>query len=67
VAEGVSWPIYLVNLALLGLSLAIGSSDAESAAGLDLRAPVPVREIASPEMIVVLARYLADREQRWTP
>lgn len=60
-----SWPIYLVNLALLGLSLAVGSSDAESARWVSIFGlQFQFSEIAKILMIVVLARYLADREQR---
>jgi rod shape determining protein RodA len=59
-----SWPIYLVNLALLVASLVLGSSDAVSARwvlifGLQFQ----FSEIAKIVMIVVLARYLADRER----
>ncbi len=60
-----SWPIYFVNLALLGLSLAFGSSDAESARWVSIFGlQFQFSEIAKILMIVVLARYLADREQR---
>ena len=60
-----SWPIYLVNLALLGLSLAIGSSDAESARWVSIFGlQFQFSEIAKILMIVVLARYLADNDRR---
>jgi rod shape determining protein RodA len=59
-----TWPIYLVNLALLLATLLLGDSDAASArwlyvAGLQFQ----TSELAKILMIVVLARYVADRER----
>lgn len=59
-----TWPIYLVNLALLLATLLLGDSDAASArwlyvAGLQFQ----TSELAKIVMIVVLARYVADRER----
>jgi rod shape determining protein RodA len=60
-----SWPIYLVNLALLALSLAFGSSDAVSARWVAIFGmQFQFSEIAKILMVVVLARYLADRDRR---
>jgi rod shape determining protein RodA len=56
-----SWPIYLVNLALLAASLVLGSSDAASARWVSIFGlQFQFSEIAKILMIVVLA----DREQR---
>jgi rod shape determining protein RodA len=59
-----TWPIYLVNLALLLATLLLGDSDAASArwlyvAGLQFQ----TSELAKIVMIVVLARFVADRER----
>jgi rod shape determining protein RodA len=60
-----SWPIYLVNLALLAASLVLGSSDAVSARWVSIFGlQFQFSEIAKILMIVVLARYLADRDRR---
>ena len=60
-----SWPIYLVNLALLAASLVLGSTDAVSARWVTiLGLQFQFSEIAKILMIVVLARYLADRDRR---
>ena len=60
-----SWPIYLVNLALLVASLAFGSTDAVSARWVSIFGlQFQFSEIAKILMIVVLARYLADRDRR---
>jgi rod shape determining protein RodA len=59
-----TWPIYLVNLALLLATLLLGDSDAASArwlyvAGLQFQ----TSELAKIVMIVALARFVADRER----
>ena len=60
-----SWPIYLVNLALLVASLALGSTDAVSARWVSIFGlQFQFSEIAKILMIIVLARYLADRDRR---
>jgi rod shape determining protein RodA len=60
-----SWPIYFVNLALLAASLVLGNSDAVSARWVSIFGlQFQFSEIAKILMILVLARYLADREQR---
>ena len=60
-----TWPIYGLNLALLGLTLALGASDAASARWISvLGFQFQFSEIAKILMILVLARYLADRERR---
>lgn len=60
-----TWPIYLVNLALLVATLWLGDSDAASArwifvAGFQFQ----TSELAKIVMIVVLARFVADRERK---
>jgi len=60
-----SWPIYIVNLALLAASLVLGSTDAVSARWVTIFGfQFQFSEIAKILMIVVLARYLADRDRR---
>jgi rod shape determining protein RodA len=60
-----SWLIYLVNLGLLAASLVLGSSDAVSARWVSIFGlQFQFSEIAKILMIVVLARYLADRDRR---
>ncbi len=60
-----SWPIYLVNLALLVASLLLGSSDAVSARWVSIFGlQFQFSEIAKILMIVVLARYLSDNDRR---
>jgi rod shape determining protein RodA len=60
-----TWPIYVVNLALLAATLALGDSDAASARWITvLGFQFQFSELAKIFMILVLARYLADREQR---
>jgi rod shape determining protein RodA len=60
-----TWPVYLANLALLAATLFLGNSDAASArwiyvAGLQFQ----TSELAKIVMIVVLARFVADRERK---
>jgi rod shape determining protein RodA len=60
-----SWPIYLVNIALLVASLLLGSTDAVSARWVSIFGlQFQFSEIAKILMIVVLARYLADHDRR---
>lgn len=60
-----TWPIYVVNLALLAATLVLGDSDAASARWITvLGFQFQFSELAKIFMILVLARYLADREQR---
>ena len=60
-----SWPIYVLNLALLVASLILGSSDAVSARWVSIFGlQFQFSEIAKILMIVVLARYLADHDRR---
>ncbi len=60
-----TWPIYAMNLGLLGLTLALGDSDAASARWISvLGFQFQFSEIAKILMILVLARYLADHERR---
>ncbi len=60
-----TWPIYLVNLVLLGATLALGDTDAASARWITILGfQFQFSELAKIVMIVVLARYLADRERR---
>ncbi|MDA8236986.1 MAG: rod shape-determining protein RodA [Chloroflexi bacterium] len=60
-----TWPIYLVNLALLAATLVLGSSDAASARWISvLGFQFQFSELAKVLMILVLARFLADREAR---
>ncbi len=59
------WPIYLANVALLLLTLAIGGGVGGSARWIQL-GPVSFQfsELAKVMMIAVLAAYLGDRESR---
>jgi rod shape determining protein RodA len=60
-----TWPIYVVNLALLGATLVLGDSDAASSRWISLGGfQLQFSEVAKILMIVVLARYLADRERK---
>ena len=60
-----TWPIYVVNLVLLAATLVLGDSDAASARWITvLGFQFQFSELAKIFMILVLARYLADREQR---
>jgi rod shape determining protein RodA len=60
-----TWPIYVVNLALLAATLVLGDSDAASARWISLGGfQFQFSEIAKILMILVLARYLADRERK---
>jgi rod shape determining protein RodA len=60
-----AWPIYAVNLVLLGTTLFLGDSDAASARWITVAGfQFQFSEIAKIVMIVVLARYLADREPK---
>lgn len=60
-----TWPIYVVNLGLLGLTLAMGDSDAASARWIGIFGfQFQFSEMAKILMILVLARYLADRDKR---
>jgi rod shape determining protein RodA len=63
--RALTWPIYLVNLGLLAATLALGDSDAASARWISvLGFQFQFSELAKVLMILVLARYLADREPR---
>jgi rod shape determining protein RodA len=57
-----AWPLYLIQLALLGLTLALGAGAGGSARWISL-GPVAFQfsEVAKIVMIVVLANYLAAR------
>lgn len=60
-----TWPIYGVNLALLAATLVLGSSDAGSARWISIAGfQFQFSELAKILMIIVLARYLADRDRR---
>jgi len=60
-----TWPIYLFTLALLGATLFLGDSDAASARWISLGGfQLQSSEVAKILLILVLARYLADRERR---
>jgi rod shape determining protein RodA len=60
-----TWPIYVVNLALLIATLVLGDSDAASARWISVAGfQFQFSEIAKILMILVLARYLADRERK---
>ena len=60
-----TWPIYVVNLALLAVTLGLGDSDAASARWISVMGfQFQFSELAKILMILVLARYLADRERK---
>ncbi len=60
-----AWPLYFANLGLLAATLVLGSTDAVSARWISvLGFQFQFSELAKILMIIVLARYLADREQR---
>jgi rod shape determining protein RodA len=60
-----TWPIYVVNLLLLVATLALGDSDAASSRWIGILGfQFQFSEIAKILMILVLARYLADRERK---
>jgi rod shape determining protein RodA len=61
-----AWPLYLVNLALLAATLVLGSTDEVASARWIsvLGFQFQFSELAKVLMILVLARYLGDREQR---
>ncbi|HSW41328.1 MAG TPA: rod shape-determining protein RodA [Patescibacteria group bacterium] len=60
-----TWPIYAVNLALLVITLLVGDPDAASSSWVRvLGVQFQFSELAKILMIIVLARYLADRELR---
>jgi rod shape determining protein RodA len=60
-----TWPIYLVNLGLLAATLVLGSSDAASARWISILGfQFQFSELAKILMVLVLARYLADRDQK---
>ncbi|MGZ6266657.1 MAG: rod shape-determining protein RodA [Candidatus Limnocylindrales bacterium] len=60
-----AWPLYLVNLGLLGLSLVIGSGVGGSSRWVSvLGFQFQFSELAKILMIVVLANYLASRETK---
>jgi rod shape determining protein RodA len=58
-----AWPIYLANIGLLGLTLAVGSGVGGSARWIAL-GPITIQfsELAKILTIVVLANYLSDRQ-----
>jgi rod shape determining protein RodA len=60
-----TWPIYAMTLALLAGTLAFGSSDAAATSWVSLGGfQFQFSELAKILIILVLARYLADRERR---
>jgi len=60
-----TWPIYLLNLALLVTTLLLGHEDAASARWVSvLGVQFQFSELAKILMVLVLARYLADRERK---
>lgn len=60
-----TWPIYVVNLVLLGATIILGDADAASARWISVAGfQFQFSELAKILMILVLARYLADRERR---
>jgi rod shape determining protein RodA len=60
-----TWPIYVVNLLLLAATLALGDSDAASSRWIGILGfQFQFSEMAKILMILVLARYLADRERK---
>jgi rod shape determining protein RodA len=60
-----TWPIYVVNLGLLAATLVLGDSDAASARWISVGGfQFQFSELSKILMILVLARYLADRERR---
>jgi rod shape determining protein RodA len=60
-----TWPIYVANLGLLAATLALGDADAASSRWISvLGFQFQFSELAKILMIIVLARYLADRESR---
>jgi rod shape determining protein RodA len=60
-----TWPIYAVNLVLLAATLLLGDSDAASARWISVFGfQFQFSELAKILMILVLARYLADREPK---
>jgi rod shape determining protein RodA len=60
-----TWPIYAANLLLLGATLVLGNADAASSRWIGvLGFQFQFSELAKVLMILVLARYLADREQK---
>jgi len=63
--KSLSWPVYLVNLGLLATSLFLGDADAASSRWVSILGfQFQFSELAKILMIIVLARYLADREAR---
>lgn len=60
-----TWPIYVVNLGLLAATLFLGDSDAASARWISVGGfQFQFSELSKILMILVLARYLADRERK---
>jgi len=60
-----TWPIYAVNLGLLVATLLLGDEDAASSRWIGVAGfQFQFSELAKVLMIIVLARYLADRERR---
>ena len=60
-----TWPIYVANLALLVATLLLGDADAASARWISvLGFQFQFSEMAKIVMVIVLARYLADRDRR---
>ncbi|MFH0751473.1 MAG: rod shape-determining protein RodA [Chloroflexota bacterium] len=60
-----TWPIYATNLVLLVATLLLGDADAASSRWISvLGFQFQFSELAKILMIIVLARYLADRERR---
>ncbi len=63
--QTLTWPIYLANLVLLGATLLLGDVDAASSRWITvLGFQFQFSELAKILMIIVLARYLADRDRR---
>ena len=60
-----TWPIYVLNLLLLAATLALGDADAASSRWIGvLGFQFQFSELAKILMILVLARYLADRDRK---